>query len=102
MVGINLHSLVTLLFRIVPEVGPGRFEDAGARDVDVWDGGEVLQRGSVEASQILPRSHITFLELDLGGVGGDEGFGFGREFEVPDEDAGAAGEGEFGKGESDA
>jgi hypothetical protein len=34
-------------------------------------------------------------------VGGDEGFGFGREFEVADEDAGAAGVGEFGEGETD-
>lgn len=102
MVGVDLHSLVPLLFRVVPEVGPGRFEDAGARDVDVWDGGEVLQRGSVEARQVLPGSHIAFLELDLGGVGGDEGFGFGREFEVANEDAGAAGVGKFGEGEADA
>ena len=102
MVGVDLHSLVPLLFRVVPEVGPGRFEDAGARDVDVWDGGEVLQRGSVEARQVLPGSHIAFLELDLGRVGGDEGFGFGREFEVANEDAGAAGVGKFGEGEADA
>jgi hypothetical protein len=101
MASIDLHSLVPLLFRVVPEVGPGWFEDAGARDVDVWDGGEVLQRGSVEARQVLPGSHIAFLEPDLGGVGGDEGFGFGREFEVADEDAGTARVGEFGEGEAD-
>ena len=101
MVGIDLHRLVSLFFRVVPEVGPGRFENAGARDVDVRDGGEVLQRGSVEAGQVLPGSHIAFLELDLGGVGGHEGFCFGCEFEVTDEDAGAAGVGEFGEGEAD-
>jgi len=102
MVGIDLHSLVPLLFCVVPEVGPGRFEDAGARDVDVWNGGEVLQRGSVEACQVLPGSHIAFLESDFGGMGGDEGFGFGREFEVANEDAGAAGVGEFGECKADA
>ena len=62
----------------------------------------MLQRGSVEARQVLPGSHIAFLELDFGGVGGHEGFGFGREFEVADEDAGATGVGEFGEGEADA
>jgi hypothetical protein len=35
-------------------------------------------------------------------VGGEEGFGFGREFEVANEDAGAARVGEFGKGKADA
>lgn len=102
MVGIDLHSLVPLLFRVIPEVGPGWFEDAGTRDVDVWNGGEVLQRSSVEARQVLPGSHIAFLEPDFGRVGGDEGLGFGREFEVADEDAGTARVGEFGEGEADA
>jgi hypothetical protein len=62
----------------------------------------VLQRGSVEARQVLPGSHITFLEPDFGGMGGDEGFGFGRELEVADEDEGAARVGEFGEGKADA
>jgi len=62
----------------------------------------VFQRGSGEARQVLPGSHIAFLELDLGRVGGHEGFGLGREFEVTDEDAGAAGVGKFGEGEANA
>lgn len=62
----------------------------------------MFQRGSVEARQVLPGSHIAFLELDLGRVSRYEGFGFGREFEVTDEDAGAVRVGKFGEGEANA
>ena len=102
MIYVDLHGLVPLLFLVVPEVRPWRLEDAGAGDVDVRDGGEVLDGGSVERGEVGPGCHVAFLELDRGGVRRDEGFGVGGQFKVADQDAGAEGMGEFGEGEADA
>lgn len=100
VVDVDLHRLVAPLLAVVPEVRPRRLEDARARHVDVRHGAEVLHRRRAERREVGPRRHVALLELDRR-RGRDERVGFGREFQVADEDARAAPVREFGERETD-
>lgn len=97
-VDVDLRVALVLL-GILPEVGEGGLEDAGADAVCVRDVVPLLLAGGKELLEVGPVGDVSLDVQDVG-LGGGPGVEFGGCAEVGDEDVGAEGGGLLGKGET--